>query len=397
MGTAPKKKILVLDDEEALRVVLAAELEDQGYEAFALEDKTEGYEWTLQHRPDLIISDIKSPGMDGIELLRHLKANPITAKVPFLFVTGFADLATAILSKKLGAVDFVCKPYEFSDLLKTIARIFREDYHPPIYPPNESALPLFERGNILHAPWMKILRTFERGLIRAGARTTVLPGTTPWIADIVADRTHALRMFRLLRTISLNGLSVLDVVGFRRSLETRGLERGVLCMFSPVPPASSMLGGLLGIRILPPEETRTLLETSEDSPENWNALFTTATPNDEQAQFGRFAETIWTQLADREREVLSASPPSTLPAPSPRLDRIRYVRLLDGRIRFESEEASEIGTIGEEIVWEALTVLWTERTYHPLEAALNDELRWCLYVLLGSLSPLKARQERIER
>ncbi|MCU0412053.1 MAG: response regulator, partial [Bacteroidetes bacterium] len=155
MGTAQKKKILVLDDEEALRVVLAAELEDQGYEAFALEDKTEGYEWTLQHRPDLIISDIKSPGMDGFELL-------------LLFVTGYSSLAVAIESKKLGAADFVTKPYEFLELFATVERIFRKDNHPPIYHPDDSDIPLFERGNILHAPWMKILRTFERGLIRVG-------------------------------------------------------------------------------------------------------------------------------------------------------------------------------------------------------------------------------------
>jgi YesN/AraC family two-component response regulator len=73
---------------------------------------------------DLVLLDIKMPRMNGFEVLKHIKQNHEKTKVVML--TGFADLKNAIESKKLGADDFVSKPYDLVDLLTTIERVLSE-------------------------------------------------------------------------------------------------------------------------------------------------------------------------------------------------------------------------------------------------------------------------------
>lgn len=121
-----RKKIVVVDDEECIRTVLASELTSGGYDAFPIDLKTDAYDWVIENQPDLIISDIKAPVLDGFEFLRMLKANPHTAQIPFIFLTGYSSLAVAIEAKKLGADDFVSKPYDLVDLLQTIQRVLKD-------------------------------------------------------------------------------------------------------------------------------------------------------------------------------------------------------------------------------------------------------------------------------
>ena len=111
-----KNRILVVDDEDALRTVLSSELEGEGYKvaSAAIEIlKKEGF--------DLILLDIKMPNVDGFEVLKFVKETHPDTKV--IMLTGFADLKNAIESKKLGAEDFVSKPYDLVDLLTTVERV----------------------------------------------------------------------------------------------------------------------------------------------------------------------------------------------------------------------------------------------------------------------------------
>jgi DNA-binding response OmpR family regulator len=134
-GLPRQKKpiIVVVDDEEALRTVLASELTSAGYECIAIEGKIQAFAWIIENRPALIISDIKSPDLDGFQFLRLLKETRYTRDIPFVFLTGFADLKNAIQATKMGAQDFVSKPYDFVDLLDTIRRVLSES------PPRENS------------------------------------------------------------------------------------------------------------------------------------------------------------------------------------------------------------------------------------------------------------------
>ncbi|MEE9225285.1 MAG: response regulator [Bacteroidota bacterium] len=121
---ADKKKILVVDDEDALRTVLSSELVGEGYEVETAADGDEAMN-VVQMKPfDLVLLDIKMPKVDGFEVLKFLKSKYPDIKVVML--TGFADLKNAIESKKLGAEDFVSKPYDLVDLLTTVERVVSE-------------------------------------------------------------------------------------------------------------------------------------------------------------------------------------------------------------------------------------------------------------------------------
>jgi len=116
-----KRKILVVDDEEALRSVLSAELIAEGYTVETAVDGENAVSILGEEDFDLILLDIKMKRVDGFEVLRHVKRVRPETKV--IMLTGFADLKNAIESKRLGAEDFVSKPYDLVDLLTTVERV----------------------------------------------------------------------------------------------------------------------------------------------------------------------------------------------------------------------------------------------------------------------------------
>jgi CheY-like chemotaxis protein len=122
---AEKNSILVVDDEDALRTVLSSELESEGYVVATAGDGDEAISILQGKLFDLVLLDIKMPRVDGFEVLRFVKERYPATKV--IMLTGFADLKNAIESKKLGAEDFVSKPYDLVDLLTTIERVLTSE------------------------------------------------------------------------------------------------------------------------------------------------------------------------------------------------------------------------------------------------------------------------------
>jgi DNA-binding NtrC family response regulator len=119
-----KSKILVVDDEDALRTVLSGELVSEGYDVRTAGDGDDAISNLQKESFDLVLLDIKMPRMNGFEVLKFIKEKYPRTRVVML--TGFADLKNAIESKKLGAEDFVSKPYDLVDLLTTIERVLSE-------------------------------------------------------------------------------------------------------------------------------------------------------------------------------------------------------------------------------------------------------------------------------
>jgi DNA-binding NtrC family response regulator len=121
----PKSKILIVDDEEALRFLLASELEA---EAFAVQSAGDGDEAIDMIRKkiergekyDVILLDIKMPRVDGFEVLKFVKGSVPETKV--IMLTAYADVKNAIESLRQGASDFVSKPYDLDDILTSINR-----------------------------------------------------------------------------------------------------------------------------------------------------------------------------------------------------------------------------------------------------------------------------------
>ncbi len=117
---AEKSRVLVVDDEEALRYLLSTELVAEGYEVETAGDGDEAIEAIKKKDYDVVLLDIKMPRVDGFEVLRFIKQNKPEIKV--IMLTAYADVKNAIEALKLGASDFVSKPYDLEDILTSINR-----------------------------------------------------------------------------------------------------------------------------------------------------------------------------------------------------------------------------------------------------------------------------------
>jgi signal transduction histidine kinase len=100
--------ILIVDDEEDIRDVLEIALKDSGYKVFLAENGVKALEIFKSAHPDIVITDIKMPIMDGIELLRRIKRENSSTQV--LMITGHGDMHLTIRSLKYDAMDFITKP-----------------------------------------------------------------------------------------------------------------------------------------------------------------------------------------------------------------------------------------------------------------------------------------------
>jgi CheY-like chemotaxis protein len=107
-------KILVIDDEPTLREEIVELLMFEDYEAVGAPDGRTGINHALQNEIDLILCDLTMPGMDGYAVLAELRAQPATAKIPFIFMTARAT------GMALGANHYITKPFYHKDLLQAI-------------------------------------------------------------------------------------------------------------------------------------------------------------------------------------------------------------------------------------------------------------------------------------
>lgn len=113
-------KILLIEDEMVMREEILEWLKLEGYEAVGAEDGMKGVEAAFHYLPDLIISDIMMPHLDGYGVLLEVHANPATVNIPFIFLTAKAAHEDFRKGMDLGADDYVTKPFTRLELLHAI-------------------------------------------------------------------------------------------------------------------------------------------------------------------------------------------------------------------------------------------------------------------------------------
>lgn len=110
--------VFVVDDDEAMRDSIACLLESVNIPCRMFRDASAFLEFCDPHKQGCILLDIRMPGMSGMELLENLKANGVT--LPVIVITGHGDVPLAVRALKLGAFDFVQKPFNAHDLLDRV-------------------------------------------------------------------------------------------------------------------------------------------------------------------------------------------------------------------------------------------------------------------------------------
>ena len=113
-------KILVVDDDESVRLVVQMQLEEAGYQVLTACDAREGISLADEHGPALVITDLKMPGGSGMDVLKKIHSeHPETAVV---MITAFGTIQTAVEAMKSGAYDYVTKPIDFDELVLIVNR-----------------------------------------------------------------------------------------------------------------------------------------------------------------------------------------------------------------------------------------------------------------------------------
>jgi response regulator RpfG family c-di-GMP phosphodiesterase len=115
-----RSRILLLDDEQQNIEMMTRILEHEDVEIVSANDGAAGYSLALECRPDLILSDVMMPRMDGFEVCRKVKASPELMFTPVVLVTGLDDMANRILGLSAGADDYLNKPYNAAELIARV-------------------------------------------------------------------------------------------------------------------------------------------------------------------------------------------------------------------------------------------------------------------------------------
>ncbi len=170
-------KVLVVDDEVSARTTLADLLRDEGYEVEMAADAFKALGKIAAFGPQVVVCDLQMPGMDGIELVKRVRALDDPAAV--IVMTAFGAVQTAVEAMRSGAADYLTKPLDFDELLLVLDRVFElQHLHREV---NRRQLrPSVAQGNLIGAsPAMQ--RIFETIEQVAGSRASVTvtgePGT----------------------------------------------------------------------------------------------------------------------------------------------------------------------------------------------------------------------------
>jgi EAL domain-containing protein (putative c-di-GMP-specific phosphodiesterase class I)/FixJ family two-component response regulator len=115
------KNILVIEDEEVIRENILKLLKAEGFNVTGAENGMQGLSLAMANLPDVILCDVMMPELDGYGVLTALRSNPVTATVPFVFLTGKAERSEMRQAMELGADDYLTKPFTKTELVGAIA------------------------------------------------------------------------------------------------------------------------------------------------------------------------------------------------------------------------------------------------------------------------------------
>ena len=114
--------ILVIEDEPAVHTLLRKQLTANGYQVTVAADGLDGLMKLESLRPDLVISDVMMPNLDGIEFVKAIKQHEATQRIPVIFLTAKSDPRSMIEGINVGARFYVTKPFQIDDLLSKVRR-----------------------------------------------------------------------------------------------------------------------------------------------------------------------------------------------------------------------------------------------------------------------------------
>jgi DNA-binding NtrC family response regulator len=221
--TERRPLLLVVDDEESMRWFLEKTLRREGYDVLSARDGPEAIALAQANTVDLVLADVRMPGMDGVALMRALR--PTHPNVPVLLMTAYGTVEDALAAMKQGATDYVMKPFRVDAIRATVARALAggEPQAPTVRrlaaqedapaPAPAAAAP----SAALHAPPGAGIVAFLRA--RAAERALPLP------AELASGDLGLHDVTRLAETVYLDELLRLTDGNVSRAADSAGITR----------------------------------------------------------------------------------------------------------------------------------------------------------------------------
>lgn len=113
-------KLLIVDDQYGIRILLNEVFQKEGYQTFQAANGYQALDIVEKHSPDLVLLDMKIPGMDGIEILKRLKA--INSDIQVIIMTAYGELDMIQESKDLGAITHFAKPFDIDEIRDAVRK-----------------------------------------------------------------------------------------------------------------------------------------------------------------------------------------------------------------------------------------------------------------------------------
>jgi DNA-binding NtrC family response regulator len=192
-----KKKALVIDDEQIVLDSVGALLLDKGFEVDVCLTGREGLDWAIERKYDVILTDIRMPDIGGMRVLRDVKR--IHPTLPVIMITGYASVDSAVQAMKLGAAEYIEKPFEPEQLIDAVNRalgVSPEAEDQGLIHKDEVAKVL-ERAESDDDFFMKLLERSVEALdeydLTKAEKLAIVTGDVRWIEDQLGRLTRAQR------------------------------------------------------------------------------------------------------------------------------------------------------------------------------------------------------------
>ena len=213
-ASMPKKTVLVVDDEPAIRDMLTMVLEAASFVVLEVENARLAHAAIIDRRPDIVLLDWMMPGTTGLELLRRLKRDPLTKNVPIIMLTAKAEEGGKVAGLDSGADDYVSKPFSPRELvarIKAVLRRISEDEEKEIieagslrFDPISHRVTIAGEAMTLSPTEYRLLHFFLKHQNRVFSRDQILDFV--WGANVYLDeRTIDVHIRRLRNSIAVAG------------------------------------------------------------------------------------------------------------------------------------------------------------------------------------------------
>jgi two-component system, NtrC family, response regulator PilR len=197
------QRLLIVDDEASIRDMLAFFFHKRGFEVLTASNFTEGQASALRSTPDLVLSDIKMPDGNGLDLLRKIKSE--SPKTPVIMITAHTSTPDAIEAMKAGAIDYIAKPFNMEELALIVDRALGEKQlrDENVYLKQELAAK-YTFANIIGkgSRMQEIFRTIER--IAKVSSTVLLTGESGTGKELIARAIHYTSVRKDRKFVSIN-------------------------------------------------------------------------------------------------------------------------------------------------------------------------------------------------